>query len=209
MICIKLCYVLKTDVGLNKALEERFSTLGPGRRMVLVTGHRRESFGGGFERVCVTIQRSAAASPDIDWVYPVHMNPNISEPVHRSLVVVDNIYLLESKEYLSFVYLMIKVSVVFTDSGGVQELAQSLGTPGLVMRYTRKRPEAEDAGTVKLAGTSDQVIKYRIFELLTNQDSYLRMSQAHNPYEEVWYVKGSWSHCHNRAMLSMDILHEV
>ena len=173
---------LKADVGLNQALEERFSMLRPGRRMVLVTGHRRESFGGGFERICKAIQRSAAAFPEIDWVYPVHMNPNVREPVNRLLVGVDNIYLLEPQEYLPFVYLMNKACVILTDSGGVQEEAPSLGKPVLVMRDTTERPEAVDAGTVRLVGTSSELIERALCELLTNQDSYLRMSQAHNPY---------------------------
>jgi UDP-N-acetylglucosamine 2-epimerase (non-hydrolysing) len=173
---------LNTDTSLNKILDDRFSMLQPGRRMVLVTGHRRESFGDGFERICKAIQRSAAAFPEIDWIYPVHMNPNVREPVNRLLAGVKNIYLIEPQEYLPFVYLMNKASVILTDSGGVQEEAPSLGKPVLVMRDTTERPEAVDAGTVKLVGTSSDVIEQVLYELLTNQDSYLRMSQAHNPY---------------------------
>lgn len=173
---------LNTDASLNKMLDDRFSMLQRGRRMVLVTGHRRESFGDGFERICKAIQRSAAAFPDIDWVYPVHLNPNVREPVNRLLAGVKNIYLIEPQEYLPFVYLMNKSSVILTDSGGVQEEAPSLGKPVLVMRDTTERPEAVDAGTVKLVGTSSELIEHALCELLTNQDAYLRMSQSHNPY---------------------------
>lgn len=160
----------------------RFSFLRPGRRMVLVTGHRRENFGGGFERICEALAGAARAFPDVDIVYPVHLNPNVQEPVRRVLSGIANVYLIEPQDYLPFVYLMDRSYLILTDSGGIQEEAPSIGKPVLVMRDTTERPEALEAGTVKLVGTQVDSIAGALHELLTDQTAYRRMSFSHNPY---------------------------
>lgn len=147
-----------------------------------MTGHRRESFGGGFERICEALALTAKQYPDIQILYPMHMNPNVREPVSRILGGVGNIYLIEPQEYLPFIYLMNRAFIILTDSGGIQEEAPSLGKPVLVMRDTTERPEAVDAGTVKLVGTDVEVITSSLSELLDNQEAYQAMSFAHNPY---------------------------
>lgn len=156
--------------------------LDGGRRMILVTGHRRESFGDGFERMCRALATIASDFPDVDIVYPVHLNPQVQEPVNRLLAAIPNIHLIEPQEYLPFVYLMDRAHLVLTDSGGVQEEAPSLGKPVLVMRDTTERPEAVEAGTVKLVGTDAQLIVKEVTRLLTDDEEYARMSFAHNPY---------------------------
>lgn len=171
---------LKGDAGTTLAAD--FPFLDPARQMVLVTGHRRESFGGGFERICEALRQICANHPDADVVYPVHLNPAVREPVNRLLSDVSNIHLIEPLEYLPFVYLMTRATVILTDSGGIQEEAPSLGKPVLVMRDTTERPEAVDAGTVKLVGTDTDVIVAEVRELLTNKTAYDAMSHAHNPY---------------------------
>jgi len=173
---------LDRDAGLQKSLEARFAFLRPGARLILVTGHRRESFGGGFERICQALARTAARFPDVDVVYPVHLNPNVREPVNRQLANITNIHLIEPQDYLPFVYLMNRACVILTDSGGIQEEAPSLGKPVLVMRDTTERPEAVQAGTVKLVGTDVEAIAAGVAELLTDAAAYKRMSFAHNPY---------------------------
>ena len=150
--------------------------------MVLVTGHRRESFGGGFERICEALSRTARAYPDVDIVYPVHLNPNVREPVKRLLSDLNNVNLIEPLDYLPFVYLMSRSYLILTDSGGIQEEAPSLGKPVLVMRDTTERPEAVEAGTVELVGTNADKIVDRLSELLSDSETYKRMSLAHNPY---------------------------
>ena len=150
--------------------------------MILVTGHRRESFGGGFERICQALKQIASDHPDVQICYPVHLNPNVQEPVNRLLVGVDNIFLIEPKDYLPFVYLMNRSHIILTDSGGVQEEAPSLGKPVLVMRETTERPEAVAAGTVKLVGTDAGKIVGHVEQLLSNEQAYRAMSIAHNPY---------------------------
>lgn len=170
------------DAELADSLANQFPFLSPGRRVVLVTGHRRESFGGGFERICEALNRTARAFPDVDIVYPVHLNPNVREPVHRLLSNLDNVHLIEPLDYLPFVYLMSRSYLILTDSGGIQEEAPSLGKPVLVMRDTTERPEAVDAGTVELVGTDVDVICQRLKALLTDEATYRRMSLAHNPY---------------------------
>jgi UDP-N-acetylglucosamine 2-epimerase (non-hydrolysing) len=170
------------DSELAGSLETQFPFLNPDRRVVLVTGHRRESFGGGFERICEALNRTARAFPDVDIVYPVHLNPNVREPVNRLLSGLDNVHLIEPLDYLPFVYLMSRSYLILTDSGGIQEEAPSLGKPVLVMRDTTERPEAVDAGTVELVGTDVERICERLRVLLTDDATYQRMSLAHNPY---------------------------
>ncbi|PSW03903.1 non-hydrolyzing UDP-N-acetylglucosamine 2-epimerase [Photobacterium lipolyticum] len=173
---------LTNDTALSECLSSKFDFLDAKRRLVLITGHRRESFGGGFERICQAISTLAKSFPDVDFVYPVHLNPNVREPVNRLLVDKSNVHLIEPQDYLPFVFLMTKSSIILTDSGGIQEEAPSLGKPVLVMRETTERPEAVDAGTVKLVGTNVDQIILEVSRLLTDSVEYERMSVAHNPY---------------------------
>jgi len=170
------------DAELAGSLAESFPFLNPDRRVILVTGHRRESFGGGFERICEALNLTAKAFPDVDIVYPVHLNPNVQEPVNRLLSGLDNVHLIEPLDYLPFVYLMSRSYLILTDSGGIQEEAPSLGKPVLVMRDTTERPEALEAGTVELVGTDVERMVDRLEALLMDQVTYNRMSLAHNPY---------------------------
>ncbi|MDN6298358.1 MAG: UDP-N-acetylglucosamine 2-epimerase (non-hydrolyzing) [Halomonas sp.] len=173
----------KLDNGpLADTYASRFDFLDADKRLVLVTGHRRESFGGGFERICQALVDTAKAHPDVQIVYPMHLNPNVREPVNRLLAGIDNVLLIEPQEYLPFVYLMNRAHIILTDSGGIQEEAPSLGKPVLVMRNTTERPEAVDAGTVKLVGTSVDVITSELSRLLSDSEAYSVMSRAHNPY---------------------------
>ena len=151
-------------------------------KTILVTGHRRESFGEGFERICKALLEIASEFPQHQIVYPVHLNPNVQEPVRRILADVSNIYLIEPLDYLPFVYLMNQSYLILTDSGGIQEEAPSLGKPVLVMRETTERPEAVTAGTVKLVGTDIEEIVNHSVALLSDSDLYNSMSKAHNPY---------------------------
>lgn len=173
---------IETDVELNIELKSKFPMLDESKKLILVTGHRRESFGGGFERICEALAQTAKANPDIQILYPVHLNPNVQEPVNRILMDIENIHLIEPQQYLPFVYLMNRAHIILTDSGGIQEEAPSLGKPVLVMRDTTERPEAVDAGTVKLVGTNVDLITSALNELLTNDNAYKLMSRAHNPY---------------------------
>lgn len=173
---------IETDQALAAELAAQFPTLSAERRMVLVTGHRRESFGDGFERICSALATLARENPDVDVVYPVHLNPNVQEPVKRHLGGVANVHLLEPLDYLPFVYLMMRSHFIITDSGGIQEEAPSLGKPVLVMRDTTERPEAVDAGTVKLVGTDVDAILAESGLLLNDPGVYSIMSEAHNPY---------------------------
>lgn len=170
------------DKALNADLSQRYPFLSQGKKMILVTGHRRESFGQGFEQICHALAEVAANNPDVQIVYPVHLNPNVSEPVNRILGHIDNIMLIEPQEYLPFVWLMNHAWLILTDSGGIQEEAPSLGKPVLVMRETTERPEAIDAGTVRLVGTDSQRIVDEVTRLLRDEEEYQRMSRAHNPY---------------------------
>lgn len=170
------------DPVLSSRLESQFDFLDPSRRVVLVTGHRRESFGDGFERICSALARVAAHHSDVQVVYPVHLNPRVREPVERLLSGIENVFLLDPLDYLPFVYLMSRAYVILTDSGGIQEEAPSLGKPVLVMRDTTERPEAVEAGTVRLVGTSTDVICAEIERLLMDQAAYQRMCRSHNPY---------------------------
>lgn len=152
------------------------------KKIILVTGHRRENHGQGFINICSALKEIALSNPDIDIVYPVHLNPNVQKPVKELLTNVENIYLIDPLQYVQFIYMMDKSYFIITDSGGVQEEAPSLGKPVLVMRDTTERPEALDAGTVKLVGTDTELIIKEAQELLDNKESYGRMSKASNPY---------------------------
>ena len=173
---------IESDDTLNRIFSGQFDFLDESKKLVLVTGHRRESFGDGFEDICKALAVIANDNSDVQIVYPVHLNPNVQEPVNRLLEGIDNIYLIEPQDYLPFVYLMNRSYLILTDSGGIQEEAPSLGKPVLVMRETTERPEAISAGTVKLVGTNAEKIVSEVTELLRNQDLYETMSQAHNPY---------------------------
>jgi len=154
----------------------------PARRIVLITGHRRESFGQGFENICAAIRTLALNHPEVHLVYPVHLNPNVQEPVRRTLAGLDNVHLLHPLDYPPFVRLMDRSTLILTDSGGIQEEAPSLGKPVLVMRNTTERPEGIAAGTVALVGTDTQRIVDGVHDLLTDPEAYARFASAHNPY---------------------------
>ncbi len=171
----------KKNPKLSRDMEKKFSFLDPKRKMVLVTGHRRENFGGGFEGICRALARLSERE-DVQIVYPVHLNPNVQEPVKRLLGGRKRVHLIEPQDYLPFVFLMSRSYLILTDSGGVQEEAPSLGKPVLVMRDTTERPEAVDAGTVILVGTNDKVIVKKAERLLDQPAQYRKMSRAHNPY---------------------------
>jgi UDP-N-acetylglucosamine 2-epimerase (non-hydrolysing) len=174
--------LVRTDTGLQQQMAERFGYLDPAKRLILVTGHRRENFGEGFEQICTALKRIAAAHDDVEILYPVHLNPNVQEPVKRILAGQQSIHLIEPLDYLPFVYLMDRSSLIITDSGGVQEEAPSLGKPVLVMRDTTERPEAVTAGTVKLVGTDAERIFAEASKLLGDTQEYAAMALAHNPY---------------------------
>lgn len=173
---------IEGNAELNQQFAAQFPFVQPERRMILVTGHRRESFGGGFEQICAALADIAKSFPDCDIVYPVHLNPNVKEPVYRLLSGVSNVHLIPPQDYLPFVYLMNRSYLVLTDSGGIQEEAPSLGKPVLVMRDTTERPEAVAAGTVKLVGTDKAKIVSEVTKLLIDSSYYESMSFAHNPY---------------------------
>lgn len=172
---------IDTKPGLNADLQKQFSFLNAGKRLILITGHRRENFGKGFEEICTALQR-LASRVDIELVYPVHLNPNVQEPVRRFLGGLHNVHLIEPLDYLPFVYLMSRSDIIVTDSGGIQEEAPSLGKPVLVIRDTTERPEAVAAGTVKLVGTDAEKIYREMCELLDSEEAYKQMAVAHNPY---------------------------
>lgn len=160
--------------------------LNGGKKLVLITGHRRENFGDGFINICNAIKHLAEKYPDVDFVYPMHLNPNVRKPIHEvfgeDLSNIDNMFFIEPLEYLSFIYLMEKSNIVLTDSGGIQEEAPGLGKPVLVMRNTTERPEALNAGTVKLVGTNYLKIVNEVSALLDDENYYKQMSMAVNPY---------------------------
>ncbi|ELB2885212.1 UDP-N-acetylglucosamine 2-epimerase (non-hydrolyzing) [Vibrio alginolyticus] len=170
------------DETLQHSLYEQFPFLREDKKLVLVTGHRRESFGGGFERICEALAYTAQKHPEAQIVYPMHLNPNVREPVNRILAGISNIHLIEPQQYLPFIYLMNRSHIILTDSGGIQEEAPSLGKPVLVMRDTTERPEAVEAGTVKLVGTNVDRIVTGLTTLLQDEQAYKEMSFAHNPY---------------------------
>lgn len=184
---------IKNDEALNNELKEILSEAGydvnrldNGRKLVLITGHRRENFGDGFINMCTAIKDLTKKYPEVDFVYPMHLNPNVRKPIHEvfgeDLSNLGNMFFIEPLEYLSFVYLMEKSTIVLTDSGGIQEEAPGLGKPVLVMRDTTERPEALEAGTVKLVGTNYDKIVSEVSALLEDESYYERMSKAVNPY---------------------------
>lgn len=184
---------IKNDRSLDAELEEVLrhagydvNRLADGRPLVLITGHRRENFGDGFINMCTAIKQLTERYPNVDFVYPMHLNPNVRRPIHEvfgdDLSNLGNMHFIEPLEYLSFVYLMEKSTIVLTDSGGIQEEAPGLGKPVLVMRDTTERPEALEAGTVKLVGTNREKIFNEVSTLLDDAAAYARMSQAVNPY---------------------------
>lgn len=173
---------LVTDLGMAAEIKSQFPYLRKDARLILITGHRRENFGDGFERICAAISELASEFPEDDFLYPVHMNPNVREPVSRLLGGLRNVHLIEPQEYLPFVYLMMRAYIILTDSGGIQEEAPSLGKPVLVMRNTTERPEAVEAGTVKLVGTGIRQIVDGVRTLLNDRAEYELMAFSHNPY---------------------------
>lgn len=173
---------LAQDTDKQSLYAQQFAAIPADKPMLLVTGHRRESFGQGFERICQALAQLAKERPELQIVYPVHLNPHVQEPVNRLLSNFPNVHLIKPQDYEPFVYLMNRATVILTDSGGIQEEAPSLGKPVLVMRDTTERPEAVAAGTVKLVGTDVIVIVNNVTELLDNQEHYQTMSHAHNPY---------------------------
>jgi UDP-N-acetylglucosamine 2-epimerase (non-hydrolysing) len=191
--------------GLPLSLKHNLSTLNP---LVLITGHRRENFGDGLESICQAISELARRFPEAQFVYPVHLNPNVREPVHRVLggngssqfpchhSTLNNVHLIDPLPYLPFVALMDRASVILTDSGGVQEEAPSLGKPVLVMRETTERPEAVEAGTVKIVGTDFERIVEEVSRLLTDRAAYELMSRAHNPYGDGKAASRIVAACH-------------
>ncbi|ABU69691.1 non-hydrolyzing UDP-N-acetylglucosamine 2-epimerase [Vibrio campbellii] len=170
------------DKSLQQQLSEQFPFLCEDQKLVLVTGHRRESFGDGFDRICEALAFTAQKHPEVQIVYPMHLNPNVREPVNRILAGINNVHLIEPQQYLPFIYLMNRAHIILTDSGGIQEEAPSLGKPVLVMRDTTERPEAVEAGTVKLVGTDIDRIVVGLTTLLQDEKAYKEMSFAHNPY---------------------------
>ena len=194
---IDALYMVVNKINHNKDLDKRLALniqdagydvnrLTTGKRMVLITGHRRENFGDGFINMCTAIKDLTQKYPNVDFVYPMHLNPNVRKPIHEvfgeDLSNLGNMFFIEPLEYLNFVYLMEKCTIVLTDSGGIQEEAPGLGKPVLVMRNTTERPEAVDAGTVKLVGTDYQKIIDQVSQLLDNNEYYNTMSKAVNPY---------------------------
>lgn len=173
---------VRTDQHLNKKMEQKFSFLNPKKRMILVTGHRRENFGKGFESICHALKKIVAIHDDVEILYPVHLNPNVQKPVKNILEGVDGIHLVEPQDYLPFVYLMDHSYLIVTDSGGIQEEAPSLGKPVLVMRDTTERPEAVEMGTVKLVGTDTRAIVDNVTRLLMDDELYLFTANTVNPY---------------------------
>lgn len=173
--------IMDGDAALKARLAAQFPFLDATKRLVLVTGHRRENFGDGFIHICNAIRR-VASRPDVQVVYPMHMNPNVRKPVNEILGGLSNVHLIEPLDYLSFLYMMRKSYLIMTDSGGVQEEAPSLGKPVIVMRDTTERPEAVDAGTVILAGTETEAMASAAERLLNDKAFYEKMAQAVNPY---------------------------
>ena len=179
----ELCKKLVADL---KECGYDVSRLADGRRLVLITGHRRENFGGGFQNICHALKALSRKYPEVDFVYPMHLNPNVRRPIHETfgenLSNLGNMFFIEPLEYLRFIFLMEKSAIVLTDSGGIQEEAPGLGKPVLVMRDTTERPEALEAGTVKLVGTDYDIIVRQVSTLLDDANAYEAMSKAVNPY---------------------------
>jgi len=178
---LETVHKIDTNLSLKSHMKERFNFIDLDKKLIIVTGHRRENFGDGFERICQAL-KVLSARPDVQIVYPVHLNPSVQEPVKRILGSCNNVHLIEPLDYLPFVYLMSQSYLIITDSGGVQEEAPSLGKPVLVMRDTTERPEAVTAGTVKLVGTDMQKIIDEAIDLLDSKSAYNAMARAMNPY---------------------------
>jgi UDP-N-acetylglucosamine 2-epimerase (non-hydrolysing) len=172
---------IKNDSVLDSSLADQFSFLNEKKKLILVTGHRRENFGKAFESICQALKEIAQRS-DLEIIYPVHLNPNVCDIVHSHLGDCPNIHLVEPLEYLPFVYLMHRSYFIITDSGGIQEEAPALGKPVLVIRDTTERPEAVESGTARLIGTNKNRIVQEAVDLLNNMALYEEMAQAHNPY---------------------------
>ncbi|SET41330.1 non-hydrolyzing UDP-N-acetylglucosamine 2-epimerase [Thalassotalea agarivorans] len=183
---IDALFMMREKISANPALADelsaQFPMLDADKRLILVTGHRRENFGAGFESICQSLVDIAKKYPDCQILYPVHLNPNVREPVNRLLQGIDNVLLIEPQQYLPFIYLMNQAHIILTDSGGIQEEAPSLGKPVLVMRDTTERPEAVSAGTVQLVGTDRDKILAEVSKLMDDKAAYEQMSFAHNPY---------------------------
>ena len=173
---------LDSDTKLASDSASKFSNIDLSKKLILITGHRRENFGSGFENICKALAELALDRQDVELVYPVHLNPNVQSPVHKYLADIENIHLIEPIEYVPFVYLMSKAELILTDSGGIQEEGPSLGKPVLVMRDTTERPEAVAAGTVKLVGTDKFKIYQHVCRLLDDKSEYSKMSTASNPF---------------------------
>lgn len=178
---LSVVHRLRASPELAQGFDKQFESLDPNRKIILVTGHRRENFGAGFENICEAL-RALARRADVQIVYPVHLNPNVQKPVQSILGGLPNVHLLHPLDYLPFVYLMNRAHIIVTDSGGIQEEAPSLGKPVLVMRDTTERPEAVGAGTVRLVGTDQRRIVAETERLLDSRDEYENMARAHNPY---------------------------
>ncbi|MFC5836508.1 non-hydrolyzing UDP-N-acetylglucosamine 2-epimerase [Aeromonas bestiarum] len=178
---IEVSHRIDKNVGMKAELASRFPFLDKSKKLILVTGHRRENHGDGFERICKALA-VLAQRDDVQIVYPVHLNPNVQEPVNRNLKGLDNVHLIEPQDYLPFVYLMKQSYLILTDSGGIQEEAPTLGKPVLCMRDTTERPAAVKAGTVRLVGTCDETIVAETVRLLDDELAYKVMSHANNPY---------------------------
>lgn len=179
---LKVKEKVETDHKIIADFKAQFSFLDESKKLILVTGHRRENFGQGFLNICQALANIAQKYSDVQIVYPVHLNPNVQKPVNELLSGISNIHLIAPQDYLPFVYLMNRSYLILTDSGGIQEEAPSLGKPVLVMRDTTERPEAVEAGTVKLVGTDADLIEKSVTDLLVNTELYKQMAEAHNPY---------------------------
>lgn len=179
---LKVKEKVETDHKIIADFKTQFSFLDESKKLILVTGHRRENFGQGFLNICQALANIAQKYSDVQIVYPVHLNPNVQKPVNELLSGISNIHLIAPQDYLPFVYLMNRSYLILTDSGGIQEEAPSLGKPVLVMRDTTERPEAVEAGTVKLVGTDADLIEKSVTDLLVNTELYQQMAEAHNPY---------------------------
>ncbi len=178
---LSVSFRIEQEELLRNELAARFSFIDDSKRLLLVTGHRRENFGAGFDSICNAL-RLLSGDKGLQIIYPVHLNPNVQEPVNRILGGIENVHLIPPLDYLPFVYLMKKSHIILTDSGGIQEEAPGLGKPVLVMRNTTERPEAVEAGTVRLVGTGQETIVAEVSNLLTDHEAYQLMARAHNPY---------------------------
>jgi UDP-N-acetylglucosamine 2-epimerase (non-hydrolysing) len=174
--------IISSDKKIESSFKQKYQFLTSDKKMILVTGHRRENFGAGFKRICEALKEIAELNPEVQIVYPVHLNPNVQNPVNSILSGLNNVYLIKPCEYLDFIYLMDNSYLILTDSGGIQEEAPSISKPVLLMRENTERPEAVASGAVKLVGTNTKNIVDNVNKLLKNEDLYLKMSSSVNPY---------------------------